>query len=224
MAALRVILADEHNLFLEGMKRILGTLTKPKIEVVEVAKTGKDLLQIIENVEADLILSELNFADVEYEALIPGIKANQPQVKLMLVSAYGEMKLVRSCFTLGADGFLHKSNSLENLQKGLSEVMQDRVFLGEGLQVAPSQLEGDLPESNPVKALVQDRFSLKQKLTRREEEVLRLIVAGKNNRQIGKDLFISDQTVGVHKKNIMKKFSVNSTSALIHFSKENRIV
>jgi len=224
MAALRVILADEHNLFLEGMKRILGTLNKPKIEVVAQANTGKDLLKIIENMEADLILSELNFADIEYEALIRGIKENRPQVKLMLVSAYGEMKLVRSCFTLGADGFLHKSNSLDNLQTGLYEVMQDRVFLGDGLQVAPSQFDGELPEIKETKALVQDRFSLKYKLTRREMEVLRLIVAGKNNRQIGKDLFISDQTVGVHKKNIMKKFSVNSTATLIKFCKENRIV
>ena len=224
MAAFRAVLADEQVLFTEGMRYILKSLDKPKVEVIAAAKTGKDLLEIIEKTEADLILSELNFSDMEYDQLIQAIKSIRPKVKLIIVSAYGEMKLVRSCFNLGVDGYILKSNAIETVQRGLLDVMQGKVFMGEGLHVAPTQDSANKMEGLGKKAAINDRFKIRQKLTRREEEILKLIIRGMNNRQIAKDLFISDQTVGVHKKNIMKKFDVNSTAALIQFAKVNRIV
>ena len=70
----------------------------------------------------------------------------------------------------------------------------------------------------------QDGFNLKNKLTRREREILKLIVQAKNNKEIGKELFISDQTVGVHRKNIMRKLGVRNSISLIRFAMDNNLV
>jgi DNA-binding NarL/FixJ family response regulator len=223
MAAIRAVLADEHELFSEGIQRILSELKNPVIEVIAAVRSGKDLIGAIEKEKTDLVLFELNFTDVEYDQLIRKIRQVDRDVKLIILSAYGEMKLVRNCFNLGIDGFLLKSNSVIELEKGISEVMQGQVFIGEGLQVAPPNRdeEGEAPEDE---TRLNDRFLIKQKLTKRETEILQLICAGLNNRQISKELFISDQTVGVHKKNIMKKLKVNSTPDLIRFAMEKKIV
>jgi DNA-binding NarL/FixJ family response regulator len=223
MAAYRAVLADEHELFTEGVQRILDGMDNPRIEVIAAARSGNDLIEIIETNKADLVLSELNFSDMEYEKMIEKLKSLKPGLKLIILSAYGEMKLVRSCFNLGVDGFLLKSNSIRDLENGISAVMQGNIFMGEGLMVAPPSNQVS-QEEKQVQAQVNDRFILKQKLTRREVEILGLICSGLNNRQISKELFISDQTVGVHKKNIMKKLSVNTTHDLIKFAREKKIV
>jgi len=223
MAAFKAVLADEHILFLEGIKKILHEIDQPRIEVIATVTTGKDLLEFIEREEADLLLFEVNFTDINYGELIRRIKKTKKTVKLFVLSAYGDIKLVKSCFEFGVDGFAIKSNSKENLQQGLLDVLQDKVFMGEGLFVSP-QNNSIAEEKVKSTSVVHDRFLLRQKLTKRELEILELIISGQNNRQIAKDLFISDQTVGVHRKNIMKKLDVNSTPALIRFAIENKIV
>lgn len=223
MAAFKAVLADEQVLFIEGIKMILKKMDNPEVEVIAAASTGKDLLRIVEMNDIDLIIFELNFIDMDYEELIAKIKSLNPEVKLFILSAYGDIKLVRSCFNKGIDGFALKSNSLDTLKNGIFEVMQNNIFMGEGLQVAPliHEKESKIPGD---KMLVNDRFILKQKLTNRELQILKMIISGMNNRQISKELFISHETVGVHKKNIKKKLQVNSTPQLIDFVKENKIV
>lgn len=223
MAAYRAVLADEHVLFMEGIQRILSEMDNPVVEVIATVRSGKDLVDVIDKQETDLVLLELNFIDIEYDQLIKTIRSASKDVKLIILSAYGEMKLVRNCFNLGVDGFVLKSNSTDELRKGITDVMQGQVFLAEGLQVAPPNREVKDDEKH-VLAQENDRFLLKQKLTKREIEILGLICDGLNNRQISKELFISDQTVGVHKKNIMKKLQVNSTPELIRFAEEKKIV
>jgi len=223
MAAYKAVLADEQVLFTEGIQKILGEMDNLSIEVIAAARSGKDLEGILETNETDLILFELNFADMDYEELIGMIKSVSPKSKLIIVSAYGEIKLVRSCFNLGVDGYLLKSNSVSDLGKGITEVMQENIFMGDGLMVAPPNRKESMDDEVAI-AKVNDRFLIKQKLTKRELEILELICSGMNNRQISKELYISDQTVGVHKKNIMKKLNVNSTPDLIQFVRENGIV
>jgi DNA-binding NarL/FixJ family response regulator len=223
MTAFKAVLADEQVLFIEGIKRMLAEMDNPEVEVIAAASTGKDLLEIIEMNEIDLIIFELNFLDMDYDELIKKIRSINPEVKLFILSAYGNIKLVRSCFNKGIDGFALKSNSLENFKKGIIEVMQDKIFMGDGLHVAPqiNKEESTIPRD---KTMINDRFMLKQKLTNRELQILKMVIDGMNNRQISKELYISHETVGVHKKNIKKKLNVNSTPQLIDFVKENKIV
>ena len=99
------------------------------------------------------------------------------------------------------------------------------TFLGEGLSVSPPANSFKKGFSLERKfGFYEDRFQIKQKLTKRESEILKLIIQAKNNKEIGDELYISDQTVGVHRKNIMRKLGVRSTMSLIKFAIENQIV
>lgn len=226
MAAYKAILADEQILFVEGIKLVLQQMENPQVDVIGTARTSDDLFKVISEKQADVLLFELNFQGEDPVNLIQKIKLANRKIKLLVLSAYGDIKLVRSCFNNGVDGYILKSNDLKTLTNGIMAVMQEEIFLGEGLMLSPSmhkdEPKSNLAESNPLAK--SDRFVLRQYLTNRELEILEMIVNGLNNRQIAKELYISDQTVGVHKKNIMKKLEVNSTAALIKAVEDNKLI
>ena len=99
--------------------------------------------------------------------------------------------------------------------------MEDKTYIAPGLHITPPNGKR---LSKGKKSIYEDRFVIKQKLTPREQEVLELITEAKNNKEIAKELFISDQTVGVHRKNIMRKLGVKNTINLIKFAFENQLV
>jgi len=226
MAAFKAILADEQVLFVEGIRLVLEQMENPQVEVVGIAGTSNDLFEQLKEKQADVLLFELNFQGEDPVNLIQKIKLVNREIKLLVLSAYGEIKLVRSCFNSGVDGYILKSNDVNALKTGITSVMQQEIYLGDGLMLSPA-MHPDEPssitlESNPLAK--NDRFVMRQNLTNRELEILEMIVKGLNNRQIAKELYISDQTVGVHKKNIMKKLEVNSTPDLIKTVEDNKLI
>ena len=106
--------------------------------------------------------------------------------------------------------------------KALAVIAGGKTFMSEGLQMTPS-INQVKSKKNSTNAFV-DNFQLVEKLTKREMQILQQIAQAKSNVQIGKELFISDQTVAVHRKNIMRKLSLNSTNELIKFSYDNGLV
>jgi len=226
MAAFKAILADEQVLFVEGIKLVLEQMENPQVEVVGIAGTSNDLFEQLKEKQADVLLFELNFQGEDPVNLIQKIKLVNREIKLLVLSAYGEIKLVRSCFNSGVDGYILKSNDVNALKAGITSVMQQEIYLGDGLMLSPAMYPDEPSsitlESNPLAK--NDRFVMRQNLTNRELEILEMIVKGLNNRQIAKELYISDQTVGVHKKNIMKKLEVNSTPDLIKTVEDNKLI
>ncbi len=219
MADYKIAIADEHEMFLEGLKNLLEANEYPGYKVAATAKSGKDLISQIENEDFDALIFEINFVDIEPEDLIKEIRKADRNVKLFVLSAYGDMNLVKKCFRLGVDGYLLKSSSSSSLFSGLDTIFRDDIYIGENLKVSPvkSIADNNSTESLEKKKYPYDRFLIRQKLTRREKEILRFICQGMSNRAIAKELYISDHTVGVHRKHIMKKINVTSTADLISF-------
>ncbi len=223
MADYKIAIADEHEMFLEGLKNLLEANEYPGYKVAATSKSGKDLISQIGNEDFDALIFEINFVDIEPEDLIKGIRKANRNVKLFVLSAYGDMNLVKKCFRLGVDGYLLKSSSSKALFSGLDTIFRDDIYIGENLKVSPVKSISDnnsSTESFEKKKYPYDRFLIRQKLTRREKEILRFINEGMSNRAIAKELYISDHTVGVHRKHIMKKLNVNSTADLISFVSE----
>jgi DNA-binding NarL/FixJ family response regulator len=129
----------------------------------------------------------------------------------------------------GADGYILKKSSFNDLVKGIDEVLRGEAHLGKGLKLAPpkSLFKSESKKANQSHIIVkkyEDKYQIRQKLTKRELEILSHIVQTKNNKDIGKELYISEQTVGVHKKNIMRKLNVRNTIALIKYAVEQNLV
>ena len=225
MADYKIALADEQEMFLEGVKYLLEASTYPGYSVSAKVNSGKDLILLVEREDFDAIIFEIDFVDIEPEELIKNIRKIDKDVKLFVLSAYGDMNLVKTCFRLGVDGYLLKTSDSNALIEGLNKVFMDEIFIGENLKVAPVRSnETNKEVSFKKKEFPINRFIVRQKLTKRENEILKHIFQGMTNKQIATELFISEHTVGVHRKHVMKKLNVTSTADLINFVEEFEIL
>ncbi|MDX1684035.1 MAG: response regulator transcription factor [Saprospiraceae bacterium] len=226
MKVFDVVLADDHKLFVEGMKAILEGLNgQYRFNLVGIAHDGSSLQELLKTVSCQIVLLDLNLPDINGIELIPVIKDNYPKTLIIVISGYGEPKLVRKAFKNGIDGYLLKNSSLKELQKGFVEVISGRPYWGEGLRLSPIKTNGSRDKNrNKSRGLFEDKFTIKQQLTRRESEILSLISQAQSNKDIASELFISPETVSVHRKNIMRKLGVNSTASLIKFALDHNLI
>ncbi len=220
MTPLNAILADTQELFMDGFERMLEEIDYPKVKVVGRAISATDLLDSLEESDVDIVFMELNFTDQDALGLITEIKKLHKKLRLCVVTGYVDHKFVKQAFQNGADGYYSKFNDSAELVECVNELVIGNTFLASGLQITPQKNSNPLNNPHPF----EDRFLLKKKLTRREQEILALITKAKNNKEIAEQLYISDQTVGVHRKNIMRKLGVRNTVNLIKFAIDHQLV
>ncbi len=219
----RAIIADNQRMFTEGVQSILKDINYTAIKIVGIAHS-LDELNAMTKYPIDLLIMELAMADHLGTNIITELKQIMPGIKIIILSNYGEPKLVRDAFKKGVDGYVLKTHHSIELTQCIDFVLNGRTYLAEGLRLAPEyDANKKQTQSERLKAC-EDRIILRQKLTRRELEVLSLIVQYKNNKTIAQELFISDQTVSAHRKRIMKKFGINNTVKLIKFTLDHQLV
>jgi two-component system response regulator NreC len=210
MDNIRYVVADDHQLFLKGfillLQRIKARFT---MECVGEATNGQELLRLINPGEVDLLFLDLNFAETDASLLIPKLKELHSDLKILCVSMYTDDKVVREALRKGADGYLSKNTDLAELADAIEAVMEGEMVLGKNIKITD-------PDKKPSNQAVNlNRFNAKYQLTKREKEILELIAKGKSNKDIASMLFISKDTVSVHRKNLMKKLNVKNASGLI---------
>lgn len=221
--SLRIFLADDHKIFIEGMKSVLGKKTeKHSYNIVGEATSGKDLLQELRKTEVDLLFLDMNFGDMDGLEILSKIRAFDQNLRIIVISMYDESKIVKSAFQAGVDGYILKGSDTNELEKGIEKVMEGHTFMGQGVVLTNGQGSNSLGKG--IGMTYEDRFVKRYNLTKREIEVLRLISRAMSNKDIAKELYISDQTVSVHRKNIMRKLGVSSTAELIKVVYDNNIV
>jgi len=222
MTAISSVIVDNQSIFRAGLKSFFSALDEPNIEVIGEEKTAEGLILFLhKNLGTQLVLLDLNLPDQDGLELIPQIRRQFKSVKIFVLTSYSDYKFVGQALKNGADGYILKSNETDHLIEGIQEVMLGNTYIAPGLHITPPNGKR---LTNGKKSIYEDRFVIKQKLTKREHEVLELITEAKNNKEIAKELYISDQTVGVHRKNIMRKLGVKNTINLIKFALENQLV
>jgi len=220
MNTVRVIIADDHQLFIEGIKTILGRADTFNFEIVGEAHSGKDLKELLKTVTPDLLLLDLNMPEIDGLRMLSIVKKSYKHIKVLALTMYDDVKLVRTAFSEDVDGYILKSTGKLELLEAIDEIIDGGRFFGEG--VRRHIPNGDEKEYTPSK--FNDNFLKKYNLTKREIEILQLITQAMSNKEIAKKLFISDQTVSVHRKNIMRKLQVSNTAALIKMAYDNSLV
>lgn len=221
----KVLIADPQVMFTEGLVALLSANSDYNLKVEKVQRSSESLMINIKELEIDIVILDLNLPDEDGLDLIPVMRTEFPDLRICVLSSYTDIKLVKGAFQAGADGYVSKNNSVEELTRGFSEMFDGHTFLAKGLRITPANNRNR--KSNNTANTVsnyEDGFIIKQKLTRREQEILQLITEAKNNKEIASELYISDQTVGVHRKNIMRKLGVRNTVNLIKFALEYQLV
>lgn len=216
--SLNILLADVHPIFVEGLQAVLASAQgKFRYHINGVARTGKQVTDLLRELPTDVVLMDLNLPDAEGIEILPTLKKSFSNTRVLVMTIQDDPRLVKAVLRAGADGYILKSGATEELFQAIEQVVEGYTFTGSGVLLLESSQT--TRHSHPDKT-----FARKHGLTRREIEIMRYIGQALNNKEIATRLFISDQTVSVHRKNIMRKLRVNNTATLIKIAFENHLV
>ncbi|MEL6866514.1 MAG: response regulator transcription factor [Bacteroidota bacterium] len=222
MTTVKIVIADDHHLFIAGLKTILGNVEGYEFDFVGIAHTGESLLPLLKKCKPELLLLDLNMPERDGLDVLGSIREDYPDLKILALTMYDESKIVKSAFKSGVDGYVLKNVSKNELIRAITEVLAGNTFLGEGVKL--NAILETVPKHTDAAVFFEDKFIKKYNLTKRELEILRLISQAMSNKEIAKELYISDQTVSVHRKNIMRKLGVSNTAGLIKIAYDNSLV
>ena len=221
MRTIRVVIADSHKLFAEGIKAILELNDQTSFRVIGRAFSGSGLLEMVTDIQVDLILMDIRLPDRDGLDILPEVKDMVGDARIIMVSMYNSPKFIKSAFQFGADGYILKDCDSDELFEAIGYVLNGDTYMGTGVRIAPPRNRVANGEDHWQ---LEDTFLLKNYLTRRELEILTQIAQAKNNKEIAQALYISDQTVSVHRKNIMRKLHVSNTAGLIKIALDHGLV
>lgn len=190
---IRVMLVDDHRIVREGLAYMLDGIEG--IELAGEARSGSELLATIDDVRPDVILLDVHMPEMSGLEALEQLRRDHPDVKVIMLSMHDQASYVQQALRLGARGYVLKNTGLEELVRALELVSTGKLYLqGElaGAVVAPHEA-ADLPHLSP-----------------RELEVLRLMSDGRENKQIARQLGISEATVKTHVKALYTRLGVRS--------------
>lgn len=210
MNAIKIIIADDHQLFADGVEKILSA--DAGFDVLAKVGNGKLLIQTLNRLQPDLILLDINMPYMTGMDAAQIIKKAMPNIKLVFLSMYYDAKIIALAKQYGANGFIIKNTTASDLKDALFKIIQGaEVFdLPKGFIKQPTEL-------------IEDVFTKRYKLSPREIEIIQLIKQGKSTKEIADALFLSVFTVETHRKNMFKKLNVVSVGQLISFAIENNL-
>ncbi len=222
---LRILVADDHQIFIEGIKVVLERYEEIKCVVVGEAGTGNSLLKLTGQMEADILLLDLNLPDMDGLEVLCNLKERGSSLQVIVFSVYDEPKIVKAAFKAGADAYVLKGSNYRELYEAIETVRKGETYISKGLSFANGTgMNSRFLQNGKLSVSFDDRFIKKFSLTKREIEVLKLVGKAMTNKEIAQELYISDQTVSVHRKNIMRKLGVSSTASLIKMAYENNLL
>ncbi|HRI33189.1 MAG TPA: response regulator transcription factor [Saprospiraceae bacterium] len=223
MNSLNIGVVDDHWLFLKGFVLILSKLkTSYELNIILECTNEADALKKLNSETLDLIFLDLNLQQTDGIRLIPKLKELFPKIKIIIVSMSTDVKLVREAFQKGADGYLSKNSDYEDLSLAIEEVMEGKIFFGKGIESTYRTIADQNKLSSAPVAI--NRFTAKYHLTKRELEILEMISQGKSSKDIASELFISKETVNVHRKNVMRKLEANSALSLVKIARDFNLI
>jgi NarL family two-component system response regulator LiaR len=206
---IRVMLVDDHAMVRKGLVAFLKNM--PELELVGEACDGREAIEFCEQRQPDVILMDLVMPELGGVAATRTIHQRWPTIKVIALTSFQEKELVQDALQAGAIGYLLKNVSGEELAEAIRQAHGGRPTLA--------------PEA--VQALIQppsEAESLAANLTRREQEVLALLVKGMSNPEIAEKLVISRATVKVHISSILSKLGVASRAEAISVAIQNKLV
>jgi DNA-binding NarL/FixJ family response regulator len=208
----KIILADDHQLFIEGVRTVLADLQD--VEVVATVNDGLELMNKIQSVAVDVVLLDLNMPKLDGLKSLQEIKQKNPAIKVLILTNYNQPELIDEVKKLKADGFIVKNSSASELREAVSKIISGEKFFSE------AQRSPVLDETS----YFFDDFLKKFKLTRREVDIIRLVCRELSSKQIAAELHLSEFTVSTHRKNIQRKLNIKNVAGLVAFAKEHQLV
>src|SRR5436190_3229984 len=206
MLPIKVVVADDHTLFREGIRRILSL--ERDILVVGEASRGDEVTKVVERARPDVLLLDLKMPKGDLVQTLLEVNERNPATKIIVLTAYSEDENILNAAKGGARGYLLKGVDFPTLLQAIKAVHAGGLWIDKEMPSADVFQEIAHGQVNAAPEIKYDD-SL-DSLTKREKEILRLVAEGLTNEEIGKKIFISEKTVKTHLTNIFDKLKVNN--------------
>jgi DNA-binding NarL/FixJ family response regulator len=215
--AIRVLIADDAPLFRRGLFVVLST--ENNIEVVAEAENGEDAIAKAEECAPDVVLMDVRMPRVNGIEAARAIRQSSPSTKIIMLTVSDEDDDLYEAIKAGANSYLLKEVSVEEVPEAIRAVVQ-----GQSL-ISPSMASKLLNEYTSLARRAEEKQQYPAPaLTSRELEVLKLVAKGQSNREIGEDLFISENTVKNHVRNILEKLHLHSRMEAVIYAVRERLL
>ena len=204
----KILLVDDHSLVNEGIARIINS-NKNYIVVAQLTN-GSAAIEFVRDNLVHVVIMDINMPGVDGISATREIKKIKPEVKIIGLSMLGDYGTLHKMLESGADGYLLKNISGDELFTAIEQVLADKTYLNAELQQLV--LKG-MREQNKI-----------PQLTSKEKEVLNLIAVGLTNKEIAIKLKIGEETIKSHRKNIMNKFDIHNAAELVRFAIDHQLI
>jgi len=206
---IRVLLADDHEIVRDGLKRILGA--SGDLQVAGEAANGDEALALARANDYDLALLDMSMPGLSGIDLVKRLKAEKPKMKLLVLSMHGEPQYAARALKAGAAGYLTKDSAAEKLVGAIRKVAAGGLLVSEA--AAAGLLAASRGEGPPH-----------SRLSDREFEVFKQLAGGASPTEIARRLHLSVKTVSSHKTHIQEKLGLSSTAELVRYALENQLL
>jgi DNA-binding NarL/FixJ family response regulator len=216
---IRVVVADDHLVVRRGIVAVLS-LNK-EFEVVGEAADGAVALQLIQDTDPDVVIMDIAMPVKDGVETTQEIRSKYPHIKVLVLSGYDNADYVYKVLKSGANGYILKTTSPEELYAAIKAVYSDNAFFSP--QISKILLDHFSHQSSEHQQKEPSKGT-SGILSERECEVLKYIALGKNHQQIADELHISARTVDTHRNNIMRKTNLHDTASLVRYAIQEGII
>lgn len=210
--AIKIMIADDHSMIREGLKNLLEL--EGDIEVVAEAVDGEDCLEKLKTVKPDVLLLDINMPKKTGLDVLSELKDKKSKIKVLVLTVHNETEYLMKAVEIGINGYVLKDSESAELKKAIFTIAEGENYIQPSLIPA---LNSKMIEKN------EDEIKI-ESLTKRELQVLKELAVGKFNRDIAKEMEISERTVKNHISSIFKKLDVTDRTQAAVFAIRNNLI
>jgi len=210
----RILLADDHALIRHGIRNLISN--NPTLEVIGEVGDGEELLEFLQTNVPDLLILDISMPKLTGIEAVSKVKKLYPAIKILMLTMHKNKQYFYHAMSAGADGYLMKEDSDEELLLAIKRIQDGKSYLSPFL----SQDFAD----DVISAYRNNRSSPFETLTKREREVLNLVVEGHTSRVMAEMLHLSPRTIDHHRANLLRKFDMKNSVDLVNFAVRNGFV
>lgn len=199
-----ILIADDHQIVIDGLKLVLSS--REDFNVVGEASNGLEVLDFLAKNKVDVVVLDINMPEMDGIKCAKKIKSSYPDIKVIILTMYAQKSFVEEILKIGIDGCLLKNNTGKELSDAIARVTSGKSYY--------DQIQNFSKEESKQNYSLSDR----------ELEIIRKLGDGMTSSQIANELYISEHTVKTHRKNILRKLDLHSSSELIQYALNNGII
>ncbi len=203
--AIKILIADDHKIFLEGLTAMLKT--QGEFYVIGQAENGIETIILARETNPDVIVMDISMPNLNGIEATKQIRKEMPGIKIIGLSMHNDKRFIIGMLKAGANGYLLKECAFDELSDAIHVIMSDQIYLSKSIY--------NLVTENLEKIYVTPNINV---LSTRETEVLQLIAEGKSSKEIASDMFLSVKTIETYHKQIMDKLNIDTVAELTKYA------